>query len=113
MMAGIFPLSPYRLAYGIVQYIPQRGTGGHPYHRRYRYYRLQGFRHMKAIPRGDAVEMFGIVHRFRRSTEAVAGMVPRHALHEKSADTVEDGASSKFEEFSRDNLIDEGDLQSA
>jgi SulP family sulfate permease len=116
MVAGFFLLAVLLGLSGIVQYIPNGVLAGILITVGIGIVDYKGFRHLRAIPKGDAVVMLLvlILTVFVGLLEAVAiGMVLAAMLFmKKSADTVEEGSSSgSFKEFSRDKpWEDEGDL---
>lgn len=116
MLAGIFLLAVLLGLSGIVQYIPNGVLAGILITVGIGIIDYKGFRHLQAIPRGDAVVMLLVLFLtvFVGLLEAVAiGMVLATMLFmKKSADTVEKGAySSNLEEFSHDKpWSDDADL---
>ena len=116
VIAGLFLLAVLLGLSGIVQYIPKGvlaailltvGIGIIDY---------KGFRHLRSVPKGDAVVMILVLLLtvFVGLLPAVAiGMVLAALLFmKKTADIVEEGSSAtSLEEFSRDKpWADEGDL---
>lgn len=116
IMAGVFLLAVLLGLSGIVQYIPNGVLAGILITVGIGIIDYKGFRHLRAIPRGDAVVMLLVLLLtvFVGLLEAVAiGMVLATVLYmKKSADTVEQGSfSTNLEEFSQDKpWSDEGDL---
>jgi SulP family sulfate permease len=116
MVAGFFLLAVLLGLSGIVQYIPNGVLAGILLTVGIGIIDYKGFRHLKAVPRGDAVVMILVLLLtvFVGLLPAVAiGMVLATLLFmKKTADTVEDGASaSSFKEFSREKpWQDEGNL---
>jgi SulP family sulfate permease len=116
ILAGVFLLAVLLGLSGIVQYIPNGVLAGILITVGIGIIDYKGFRHLKAIPTGDAVVMVLVLLLtvFIGLLEAVGiGMVLATMLFmKKSADTVEKGAySSNLEEFSHDKpWSDEGDL---
>jgi SulP family sulfate permease len=116
IIAGVFLLAVLLGLSGIVQYIPNGVLAGILITVGIGIIDYKGFRHLRAIPRGDAVVMLLVLVLtvFVGLLEAVAiGMVLATLLFMKqTADTVEAGSSSgSFEAFSRDKpWSDEGDL---
>lgn len=116
IIAGVFLLAVLLGLSGIVQFIPNGVLAGILMTVGIGIIDYKGFRHLKAIPRGDAVVMLLVLLLtvFVGLLEAVAiGMVLATMLFmKKSADTVEEGSSTgSFKEFSRDKpWEDEGDL---
>lgn len=116
MIAGIFLLAVLLGLSGIVQYIPNGVLAGILITVGIGIIDYKGFRHLRAIPLGDAVVMLLVLLLtvFVGLLEAVAiGMVLATFLFmKKSADTVEaETSTGSFEEFSRDKpWEDETDL---
>ncbi|TXF90004.1 SulP family inorganic anion transporter [Neolewinella aurantiaca] len=116
IIAGVFLLAVLLGLSGIVQYIPNGVLAGILITVGIGIIDYKGFRHLKAIPVGDAVVMLLVLVLtvFVGLLEAVAiGMVLAAMLFmKKTADTVEEGSSTgSFKEFSRDKpWEDEGDL---
>ncbi|WP_020567814.1 SulP family inorganic anion transporter [Neolewinella persica] len=116
MIAGFFLLAVLLGLSGIVQYIPNGVLAGILLTVGIGIIDYKGFRHLRAVPRGDAVVMILVLFMtvFVGLLPAVAiGMVLATLLFmKKTADSVEDGAStSSFEEFSREKpWQDEGNL---
>lgn len=116
MVAGFFLLAVLLGLSGIVQYIPNGVLAGILLTVGIGIIDYKGFRHLKAVPRGDAVVMILVLLLtvFVGLLPAVAiGMVLATLLFmKKTADTVEDGASaSSLKEFSREKpWEDEGNL---
>lgn len=116
ILAGVFLLAVLLGLSGIVQYIPNGVLAGILITVGIGIIDYKGFRHLRAVPRGDAVVMLLvlILTVFVGLLEAVAiGMVMATVLFmKKSADTVEMGAhGSNLEEFSQDKpWSDDADL---
>ena len=116
MIAGIFLLVILLGLSGIVQYIPKAVLAGILMTVGIGIIDYKGFRHLRSVPRGDAVVMIVVLLLtvFVGLLEAVAvGMVLATALFmKKSADTVEKGARSEsLEAFSREKpWADDADL---
>lgn len=116
IVAGFFLLAVLLGLGSIVQYIPNGVLAGILITVGIGIIDYKGFRHLRAIPLGDAVVMLLVLGLtvFVGLLEAVAiGMVLATMLFMKqTADTVEAGAhTSSFEAFSRDKpWSDEGDL---
>lgn len=116
IIAGFFLLAVLLGLSGIVQYIPNGVLAGILTTVGIGIIDYKGFRHLRAIPLGDAVVMLLVLLLtvFVGLLEAVAiGMVLAALLFmKKSADTVEaDTSTGSFEEFSRDKpWEDETDL---
>ncbi|THH37828.1 SulP family inorganic anion transporter [Neolewinella litorea] len=116
MIAGFFLLLVLLGLSGIVSYIPNGVLAGILITVGIGIIDYRGFRHLRAVPRGDAVVMILVLLLtvFVGLLEAVAiGMVLAAVLFmKKTADTVEAGATStSFFEFSREKpWADEGDL---
>lgn len=115
-MAGVFLLAVLLGLSGIVQYIPNGVLAGILITVGIGIIDYKGFRHLRAIPRGDAIVMLMVLGLtvFVGLLEAVAiGMVLAALLFmKKTADTVEDGARSEsLTDFSHEkSWQDEGDL---
>lgn len=116
IIAGVFLLAVLLGLSGIVQFIPNGVLAGILMTVGIGIIDYKGFRHLRAVPRGDAVVMLLVLLLtvFVGLLEAVAiGMVLAAMLFmKKSADTVEDGASSQtLTDFSHEKpWADEGDL---
>ena len=99
MIAGIFLLVILLGLSGIVQYIPKAVLAGILLTVGIGIIDYKGFRHLRSVPKGDAVVMLIVLLLtvFVGLLEAVAvGMVLATALFmKKSADTVEEGSSSE------------------
>ncbi|MCP9234317.1 SulP family inorganic anion transporter [Lewinella sp. JB7] len=116
MIAGFFLLLVLLGLSGIVSYIPNGVLAGILITVGIGIIDYKGFRHLRSVPKGDAVVMILVLLLtvFVGLLEAVAiGMVLAAVLFmKKTADTVEEGASStSFSDFSREKpWADEGDL---
>ncbi|NJB87213.1 SulP family sulfate permease [Lewinella marina] len=116
MIAGFFLLLVLLGLSGIVRYIPMGVLAGILITVGIGIIDYKGFRHLRSVPKGDAVVMILVLLLtvFVGLLEAVAiGMVLAAVLFmKKTADSVEEGAtSSSLSEFSREKpWADEGDL---
>lgn len=116
IIAGAFLLAVLLGLSGIVRYIPNGVLAGILITVGIGIIDYKGFRHLRSIPRGDAVVMIAVLLLtvFVGLLEAVAiGMVLAVFLFmKKTADTVEEGAETgSLEAFSREKpWADEGDL---
>ncbi len=116
MLAGIFLLAVLLGLSGIVQYIPYGVLAGILITVGIGIIDYKGFRHLRAIPRGDAVVMLLVLGLtvFVGLLEAVAiGMVLAALLFmKKTADIVEEGAATEsLKDFAQEKpWEDEGDL---